>query len=163
MATAHIATVRGFAGRPYRTLRTEHRDRFRFFLAHAGYSSPPGRVPCAAALARAEHWAEYTDGIDYLIEDDTDTDLGDHEYWCHNARSVDRLSRTEMRRYGVESCAHRGVLVALIRHVECETCGHRREYEILETLGSIIDPSPEYLRVVKAELASQYMDREGIR
>jgi len=32
----------------------EHRERFRFFLKHAGYATPPGRAACALELARAE-------------------------------------------------------------------------------------------------------------
>jgi hypothetical protein len=28
-------------------------QRFRFFLEHAGYATPPGRAACALALARA--------------------------------------------------------------------------------------------------------------
>lgn len=34
------------------------RDRFRFFLEHAGYRTPPGRAVCALELARAEELAD---------------------------------------------------------------------------------------------------------
>lgn len=34
-------------------------DRARFFQAHAGYCTPPGRVACALASAHAERWAEW--------------------------------------------------------------------------------------------------------
>jgi len=34
------------------------RERFRFFLEHAGYCTPPGRAACALKLARAEEGLE---------------------------------------------------------------------------------------------------------
>lgn len=32
----------------------DRQERFRFFLEHAGYATPPGRAACALELARAE-------------------------------------------------------------------------------------------------------------
>jgi hypothetical protein len=40
-----------------------------FFLKHAGYATPPGRVACALSLARAEARAE-AEGIHVQWEDD---------------------------------------------------------------------------------------------
>jgi hypothetical protein len=47
-------------------------QRFRFFLNHAGYATPPGRAVCALALARAEQVAKEI--ADAMFEWEYDTD-----------------------------------------------------------------------------------------
>lgn len=37
------------------------RERWQFFLANAGYCTPPGRAACALSLSRAEVWREEND------------------------------------------------------------------------------------------------------
>jgi hypothetical protein len=53
---------------------------WRFFFRHAGYSVPPGKAPCAIALARTEQWAE-NNGIEFRLEDDLDADASFVETW----------------------------------------------------------------------------------
>jgi hypothetical protein len=51
-------------------------DRARFFLEHAGYCEPPGRVACALVLARAEARAEAL-GLSVVWDDEQDAWEGD--------------------------------------------------------------------------------------
>jgi hypothetical protein len=52
-------------------------QRFRFFLEHAGYATPPGRAACALALARAEHVAKDIADATFEWEDDFDQPIED--------------------------------------------------------------------------------------
>lgn len=104
------------------------RKAFRFFLNNAGYATPPGRVACAAALAKAEKKARELN-FQFLWEPDYDADLGDHAYWC------------AMAKHG-KDCSHNAEGVSLM--VNGET---------LQSLWGIIDADESYRRVVEAELA----------
>lgn len=104
------------------------RKAFRFFLNNAGYSNPPGRVACAAALAKAEKKARDLN-LSFYWEADNDADLGDHEYWC------------AMAKHG-KNCSHSAEGVSLMVNGS-----------VLESLWGIIDATADYRRVVEAELA----------
>jgi hypothetical protein len=104
-----------------------------FFANHAGWSYSPatetaseGRWRSARALARAESWAKAED-IDFDWYDDW---MVDHakEYDCY---SGDAGPAT------------------------CEVCVAKKGDEVLASLGCIDDASPEYRRVVEAELADE--------
>lgn len=111
-----------------------------FFYDNAGYSykvgeSPEsGRIRCAKELAKAEARAEE---LDFSFDWDYDSDipyedaLGDHEYWCKDAEQG-------------QDHTHE-ILWCQLWSGEQQRC--------LASLGAIIDPSPEYRRVVEAELA----------
>ena len=110
-----------------------------FFYKYAGYSYDPktqtpeqGRIECAKALAKAEvyairhDWQFIWDYDDIPYEDA----LGDHEYWCEDARQG--------------------------RHHEheilwCQCCD--ADGRVLASLGAIIDPDTNSRRVIQAELA----------
>ena len=49
-------------------MTNEMRERWRFFLYHAGYAIPPGRVVCAMELAHAEEWAERKQAEGCVVE-----------------------------------------------------------------------------------------------
>jgi hypothetical protein len=112
--------------------------RYVFFKNNAGYIVGQ-KAQCALALARSEIWLEaneYTCIWDY----DYDADLGDHEYWCSKAIEESYLERTEgLRHYHSHECFW------------CQLWD--KHGHMLASLGSIIDPSTEYMRVIQAELA----------
>lgn len=60
---------------------SDTRERFRFFLEHAGYATPPGRAACALELARAEKGLEcalaYGEASVRWVDDDVAYDPGD--------------------------------------------------------------------------------------
>lgn len=96
---------------------------FKFFRDQAGYVVGH-RAEGAIALARAEMWAEENiDAMDVLP--DESPDLGDHDYWC-----------------GKDDCAHE-VYCMILTARDGETA----------SLGGIIDPSDDYIRVLRAELS----------
>jgi hypothetical protein len=104
----------------------------RFFAEHAGYSSPPGRMACAAALALAE-WDARQAGVWFAWEDDPEgmPDGGLCSCGCGN----------EIHR--CEGC---------VCYSPDDDGSH---YFILTSLWGIWDASPEYRRVVQAELAQE--------
>ncbi len=70
------------------------RDAWRFFLAHPGYSTPPGRAVCALSLARTEASARDAD-LTYTWTEDDDSDLS----WCAQCeRGLRMMRRTETPR-----------------------------------------------------------------
>lgn len=48
------------------------RERWRFFMEHGGYCTPPGRAACALAMARAEEEGEKR-GLVFWFEDEEDS------------------------------------------------------------------------------------------
>lgn len=108
----------------------------RFFFEHSGWSYKPGeetscegRNRCARLSAQAEAWAR-ADGVTFRWEDD-------NELWEPEPYDT------------IEWCAAG-------REVTCKACGHT-EWETLASLGGIADATPEYRRVIEAELAYEAM------
>lgn len=133
-------------------------SRFRFFAANAG-GIVGQNATTAIALARAERWADDEELETEWMQDD-DGDLGDHEYWCHNARSIDRLSAREQRAYNVSSCEHAIEWCRLVR--PCADHGTDCKHaETLGSLGGIIDADRNYRRLIRAELALEAMPSEA--
>jgi hypothetical protein len=149
--------------------RKVFRERFQFFFEHAGYIVGQ-RAQCAIALARAEEYAD-TEELDCVWEyEQEDPDLGDHEYWCKNARALaayknghdtDNSARWhrgrnawEYRGYRPHPCEHDVLWARLVRPCpeHGTDCCHA---ETLQSLGMIIDPDRDYRRVVRAELAAE--------
>lgn len=115
----------------------------RFFYDHTGYSYGPGETPAqgkrrgAIALAAAEAWAK-ANSCYYDWSEDLD---GYPTHACVN---------------GVWGYWHDPGEGDLMRIENCESCV-MRDYAgtVLGSLCGIWDASPEYRRVVQAELASQ--------
>jgi len=122
---------------------------WKFFLNKAGYATPPGRAMCALLLARAEQWSDQN-GIEFRIEDDPDADDSFVETWP--------LKYQEAWKKECHSCYF------VVCYKPCPEhgwdCKHK---EVLSSLGGIFDPSDDYLRVVRAELASEAMPAEGVK
>ena len=128
------------------TPRTRKQKQIEFFAANAGYATPPGRMACAKMLAEAEDAADengWTLEHDYDDEQPYEDALGDHEYWCDKARKGEAHTHPVLRvvLYGSPS-----------PDTPWSACG-----PILATLGAVIDPSVNYLRVLRAELASEVL------
>jgi hypothetical protein len=119
---------------------------WRFFLENAGYASPPGRSVCALELARAEQWAEQ-EGIEFRLEDEPDPDDSFVETWPLRYRQAwDKENHSCYSVICYRPCPEHG-----------RDCKHK---EVLASLGEIFDPTDDYLRVVRAELASEAMPTE---
>lgn len=58
------------------------RERFRFFLEHSGYYTPPGRAACALSSARDEARGEEL-GLVFEWQDDELADTS----WCERCQS----------------------------------------------------------------------------
>ena len=123
------------------------RPAFRFFLEHAGYCTPPGRAVCALSLARAEAQLQASDLQVVELPDDEraycDCDDPHCQYHEGSKRDWDTLCVAIVR-----PCVEHGV--------EC------RHTEWLASLSGILDPDRDYLRVVRAELASE-LDAEAFK
>jgi hypothetical protein len=106
------------------------RKRFQFFLANAGYATPPGRAACALGLAKAEAYAEDHEwSFEWVFDDDADLS------WMDEAeRKLDHE-----------------VLGCVVKDADGE---------VLASLWSIVDPDASYRRVVEAELSSEAMHQE---
>jgi hypothetical protein len=119
---------------------------WRFFFERAGYSIPPGKAPCAIALARAEQWAD-DNGIEFRLEADLDADASFVEIW--------RPEEQKQWKKQDHSC------YSVICYRPCPehdwNCKHR---EVLASLSGIFDLTDDYLRVVRAELALESMPSE---
>ena len=113
-------------------MTNEMRERWRFFLYHAGYAIPPGRVVCAMELAHAEEWAERKQAegcltIEWVRDDDFNAD--DWEDWA------DPHAQRAAERDGAEGCV-------------VEYHG-----EHVTSLWAIVGADQDYRRVIEAELA----------
>lgn len=122
---------------------------WRFFIENAGYATPPGRTVCALDLAKAEQWAS-DNGIEFRLEDDLDADASFVETW----------SEADRKRWNAtHHCAY-----TMFCYRPCPdhdwNCKHR---EVLASLSGIFDPTDDYLRVVRAELANEAMSAGGIQ
>jgi hypothetical protein len=119
------------------------RSTWRFFLENAGYATPPGRAVCALELARGEQWAE-RNGIEFRLEDDLDADASFVDTWpLKEQREWKKRDHSCCRMVCYRPCPDHGW-----------DCRHK---EVLASLGGIFDPTDDYLRVVRAELALEAM------
>lgn len=119
--------------------------RIQFFAANSGYATPPGRMACAKALADAEELADDNEWeLEVWPEDLPYEDcLGDHAYWC------DRERKGEVHTHDV-------VEVRLMDYCECDgVTPHHFNSHVLDSLGAVIEPSADYLRVLRAEMANE--------
>lgn len=124
------------------TITNERRAAFRFFLNHAGYSTPPGRAVCALELARAEQLFREAESLGVAsvewLYDDMPYDPGDV---CTEEEARERFESNEWT--GPFGCV--------------VTCGD----DVASLWGIVVgsrgtdDP---YCRVVAAELASELTD-----
>jgi hypothetical protein len=119
---------------------------WRFFLENADYCTPPGRAMCAPELARAEQWAD-EERIEFRLEDDLDPDDSFVETWP----ARDQKAWKEQSHSCYSATCYRP------RPVHGGDCKHK---EVLASLGGIFDPTDDYLRVVRAELASEAIPQE---
>ena len=106
------------------------RQRWRFFLANAGYCTPPGRVACAMILARAESWGDAMEDhgcltIEWVLDDMS---------WC-------------------VGCDHEQA-----EHLEVEGCIVRHHGDHVTSLWGIVAGNPSYRRVIRAELLAEAHD-----
>lgn len=113
-----------------KTIVRELQDAIQFFQTHAGWCSPPGKMACAFALAKAEADAELL-GMRFEWFEDEEGCLG---CTCGDKRC--KCSTGE---------AHE-VLCCVARDAQGR---------IVASLGGICEPSHEYKRVVEAELAQE--------
>ena len=114
---------------------------FKFFLANAGYCTPPGRATCALSLVKAERDAARR-GIEFVTMHDNDADASFVDTW--NEREQERWRKSD------HECV--GVMAVLPCKEHGTECKHARQ---LASLWGIFDPDAHYLRVVRAELASE--------
>lgn len=123
------------------------REAFRFFLAHAGYATPPGRAMCALRLARAELRAAdlNEDGmLRYVVEPEVMDPADSFE----DKRDIDaiRSGALEWEAFALEvrtdhPCDHPG----------CDGCAG---WEVRAAVGGVAYKRGDgYDRVIKAELA----------
>jgi len=113
---------------------------FRFFFEHSGYIV--GRkAECALSLAKAEEWASKK-GIEFVTEPDFDAD------WSF----VDTWSEREQKEFHAKD--HEVISVLAVK--PCEDHGTDCKHaNILASLSGIFDADKNYLRVIRAELASE--------
>lgn len=104
--------------------------RWRFFLEHAGYATPPGRAQCALDLARAEERANTDPSLRFRWEPDVDPDLS----WMSDEERA--------RPHEVEGC--------IVERFEL--CG---TWHPITSLWGIVDADDAYRRVIEAELACE--------
>lgn len=112
-------------------MKTSLKRAFEFFRENAGYCTPPGKLACALELARAEAWAR-EEGIDF----DWETDQEPVDY---------QDAKGNWKQEEGEICS---------AYRPCGECGERR---VVASLGGIAGATPEYRRVVEAELAMEAM------
>jgi hypothetical protein len=118
-------------------------ERFRFFLQHAGYATPPGRAACALSLARAEHVAR--DIADATFEWEYDTDQPIEDLLDSSIFRSEEEFKTYCDRYRDD------VSVCLLRDAKGE---------VRASLCGIIGADSKYRRVVEAELALEAFAQE---
>jgi hypothetical protein len=126
------------------TTTPARRERWRFFLEHAGYCTPPGRAACALELARAEELLEDAIGLELArvrIEHDPEPYEVDD----------DVMSEAEVRSKFAsnEWTGPFGVILEL------------EEEHTASLWGIVVGPKESgdpYMRVVAAELADEHAD-----
>lgn len=126
-------------------MNTDIKDLFRFFFDHGGGwvgHQAEGALRAAKAYKRA---GELGFSVTWEPDDDSPLDnLGDHEYWCNDARAG--------RRHDHE------VLGAIVKDSEGRVYG---------SLWGIIDPDSKHMKIVEADLyqeaLEEYDKREASR
>lgn len=132
--------------------------RFRFFLQNCGYSIPPGKAACALRLAKAEQWLDDQEGLETVVFNDDSPDLSwwDSREWCSRCETTRRFFWHSRQHFiACASCGlplQREIVVVCVAIVDSDT-GH-----YLASLSDITEPTADYLRVVKAELALEIME-----
>ena len=120
---------------------TSMRRAFRFFLDNAGYATPPGKAVCALSLVKAEQWAD-SEGLEFVTEPDFDADLSFADTW------------PERDREAFHKQEHEVICARLVR--PCPDHGTDCKHAVtLASLCGIVDADSSYLRVIRAELASE--------
>jgi hypothetical protein len=127
---------------------------YRFFREHGG--SIVGREVESAARYAHDEAAARAAGIEFRWEPDPEAwsavdMLGDHEYWCSDAKreaaGYDRDGRPIGGRWGI---GHDHAV---------EVCdAYAASGEFLTSLGGVIDASTTYRRVVEAEIAGMALE-----
>lgn len=111
----------------------------RFFADNAGYSTPPGRMKCAALLAEAESWAR-DEGLVHVWSFE---EYPDHSWMDDSEREREHITE-QAGLY--RPCPTHGI-----------DCLHA---ELLASLGNIVDADETYRRIVNAELALEAMPKK---
>jgi hypothetical protein len=112
----------------------DFKRRYEFFKKH-GY----GKADGAFKLAEAEIEAHARDWTWEWSWDELG-DLGDHEFWCPEVARAAHEGRRPR-------CEHE-ILYVVLKDGDL----------VLESLSNIIDPDPNYRRIVEAELALEALD-----
>lgn len=112
-------------------------ERFRFFLEHSGYCTPPGRAACALASARDEARGEEL-GLVFEWQEDEQPDLS----WCERCQRQEHYGHQAMHQLWICSATYEGETLS-------QLCGI--------DFGAGRDPwmRDPYKRVVEAELAGE--------
>lgn len=142
------------------------RQAWRFFREHGGKITGQG-VRSAAAYARDEAAARAA-GITFRREPEPDwwpDMLGDHEYWCSDARreaagyTKGRSRYCYGRRYPITGYYTPSYVRREGHSHEIEVCdAYDMAGTFLTSLGGVIDPSDSYRRVVEAEVAAMALE-----
>ena len=122
-------------------------QRFRFFLEHAGYCTPPGRAACALALARAEQWADEMEDSDQLYI---------HWEWDDEPYDPGDCCTTEEAQANFDSGQWTGPFGCIVETAAEADSDYANIYEAV--WGIVVGPrgtNDPYCRVVRAELADQ--------
>lgn len=123
---------------------------YKFFKDHSGYVVGK-RAIGALQLAKAEIEAENR-GWDVRWEPEQEAVedfLGDHEFWCARARRNAAEKKTGSR--GRTICQHEAYWAVVV-----DSEGN----QLPASLGGILDPERDYMRVVAAELFSEILGSE---
>jgi hypothetical protein len=155
----------------------EFRRRWRWFMEHCGYCTPPGRVVCAAELARAEallwesdcevewrqDWDSYPDdyGVSYARRRNSRAGYwGINGYARHGevwSYPMKRRNRRKLARFRGRWAGQEWGWVKDSVEVEAALLvdGAGR---VLASLWGIVDADSDYRRLVAAELAHEAAD-----
>jgi hypothetical protein len=120
-----------------------------FFKEQAGYVVGRGAIG-AYKRVKAEQIAEER-GWEVMWEPDEDGDLGDHTYWCANARKVQAKEQGRPVDGRVRECDHFSEYAYLV-----DGDGNR----LGPALGGILDASEDDRREIAAELALEAIGEE---
>jgi len=125
------------------------REAWRFFLDNAGYGTPPGRVACAAALARVEARAEREEmagRLRFVWEYDSEPVAGSFDF------GDDRENERYLARFGEDGDLDSMVCALQTRRNDCG------QWDTQDSLCGIhiLRFENKYQRVVQAELASEH-------
>ena len=125
---------------------------YRFHKEHGGYATPPGKVACALAAAKAEIAARNLGWrVVWEYDDDPSFALDDHDEWCYRARQA-----TYEGRDSFAYCDHDVMWAALYTDDD-----QRSQFAIpAASLSGIIDADHNYRRVIEAELALEALPRD---